>query len=220
MKEMLMFFGDSTVLGVGSNSSGWPDLGGHYLKSRFYQECLGDFILYNLGVDGDNSEKLLRRLEKELVARLRDGYRLTVFIAIGLNDSQYDSAENKLRVSPRQLGINLGEMLSICRKYSAEAVFVTPVPVDESRTNPIPHHPERSYRNSLLLNYVEEIEKFGKYNNAQILNFYRTLTSKADYASPHNSYDGLHPSDMGYHILASIFVDFFEPQLLDRTKGR
>lgn len=60
----------------------------HYQREAVSGRRVDPPTLFNLGVSGDESADLLKRLRPETVARQWPGEELTVILAIGLNDAR------------------------------------------------------------------------------------------------------------------------------------
>src|SRR5688572_27763446 len=80
-----LFFGDSITYGEYDGVfGGWVDILKRYALQQFH-EGKDELILFNLGIGGETTEGLLKRMPYELSARnAADGN--IVFIAYGAND--------------------------------------------------------------------------------------------------------------------------------------
>lgn len=161
-------FGDSITWGACDYK-----YGGWATRLRNYFEERGDTVLgadekavdvevCNLGISGDNTDDLLKRVELEAIAREPE----MIIFAIGINDSQYLGGDkNKLRVSFNNFIFNLNELVRVARKFTNKIVFVGLTDVDESKTKPIPWSPAKSYDNALIAKYDSAIKDFCKEKN-------------------------------------------------------
>lgn len=122
-------FGDSIVWGANDfEKGGWVE--------RLKVHCLQDGSnrdVYNLGISGDNTDKLLKRLEFETTLREPD----VIVLAIGINDSQYISTKDNHRIGLEKFKDNLSELTKISKKFTDKIIFVGLTMVNEARTMPI-----------------------------------------------------------------------------------
>lgn len=184
----ICIFGASGTWGANDH-----ELGGWVERLKLYcLESFDDVTVYNLGVSGDNTIKLLRRFAVEAAARKPD---LIVF-SIGTNDSQSVDTIGNHRVPPENFEINLGELRSAALKYTNKIVFVGLPRVDEKRTMPIPWSPTKYYDNSSLAKYDGIVQSFCEKNAIPWVDISQLLTSD-------DLDDGLHPNARGHQ---KIFV--------------
>lgn len=112
--------------------------------------------VFNLGVSGDTTERLLKRFEVEIKARGPN----VVMIGIGLNDSSFRISNNGPQVNQNDFKKNLEKLLQIARKYVDDIIFVGLTRVDEKKTNPIPWNADACYKNEDARKYDDIIKKF------------------------------------------------------------
>src|SRR3989338_5799563 len=125
----IVIFGDSITWGAYD-----PDQGGWATRLRNYFEAKDDEInIYNLGIPGDTTADLLKRIEIE--ARSREPK--VIIIAIGINDARFIHSTHSLRVSPEEFQQNITKLNSIAQEFTNKVVFVGLTVVDESKTAPI-----------------------------------------------------------------------------------
>lgn len=195
---VILTFGSSTTLGEWDQKGGWADR----LRDFAYQKAAATNFtnyadVYNLGIDGDNSERLIKRFENEIQARIYGEKDLIIFIAIGLNDSQYLLEEKHNWIQPEDFENNLHTLLDTARKYNSRIVFVSLTPVD-NRVDPIPWKKEAAYRMEYIQSYNEIIKKICNRNKLPFIDilekFLQTGVDKI-------LQDGLHPTTQGHEII-------------------
>ncbi len=119
MEMRVLVFGDSVVLGTWDSLGGWVDrLKQHYHKR--YIESGGEekVQIYNLGIGGEGSQKLLFRIENEIQARWDDRWPTAIVIATGTNDSRLLHGTT-LQATEDQFRKNLRDILEKCKSYTA-----------------------------------------------------------------------------------------------------
>lgn len=179
----ICIFGDSTVWGAYDS-----EFGGWVARLRKYLEEKNDEIeIYNCGVSGDNTEKLLRRFEVEANAREPE----VIIFAIGINDSQYLQLENKHRVEIKTFEDNLKLLFEKARKITNKIIFLGLTKVDESKTTPTPWEKNKFYTINSILKYNTIIKSFCEKNKIPFINLFDELTKE-------DLDDGLHPNSQGH----------------------
>jgi lysophospholipase L1-like esterase len=179
----ICIFGDSIAWGYyDPDGGGWADR----LKN-YYVASDKDVDVYNLGISGDHTGKLLKRLEAEIEARVPE----IIIFAIGINDSKLVHSEGKNGVIVEEFRSNLDEIMEIARKQTDKIIFVGLTDVDESKTDPIPWNLDRSYKDEYINQYEEVLENFCKENNVSFIKL-AGLIKKGEL------HDGLHPNTSGH----------------------
>lgn len=195
---IILTFGSSTTLGEWDEKGGWADR----LRDFSYKKAAeANFVeyadVYNLGVDGDNSNRLIKRFENEIQARIYGEKELTIFIAIGLNDSQYVLKEKHNWIQPQDFKNNLHKLLEITKKHQAHVVFIGLTPVDK-RVDPIPWKKEAAYRMEYISKYNDMIKNFCSENK---LAFIDILNKFIEIGVEKVLQEGLHPTTLGHEII-------------------
>ncbi len=194
----ILIFGDSITWGAYD-----PEQGGWATRLRNYFEGKDkDIDVYNLGVSGDTTADLLKRLAPE--AESRDP-NLIIF-AIGINDTQFLHSTNSRRVSADEFRNNIAKLFSIGKKFTDKIVFVGLNAVDETRTTPSSWNHDKSYLNQNISEFNNIIEEFCKNNNLKFIPTYGLLTN-ADLI------DGLHPNTKGHVKIFNQIKFVVEPML-------
>ncbi len=88
MKKIVygLFFGDSITYGEYDGVfGGWVDILKRYALQKFHEGNGDELILFNLGIGGETTEGLLKRMPVELEARNSADGNL-IFISYGAND--------------------------------------------------------------------------------------------------------------------------------------
>lgn len=106
---MKLTFGDSITYGVDSDVNGWANMLRSLIERR-HKDAYYD--VYNLGIPGDTSRGLLRRIKGELVPRSCGHKNTYVVINIGGND-----------IMKAEFMFNLENIIEICKDFSSN-IFV------------------------------------------------------------------------------------------------
>ena len=180
MTERICIFGDSIVWGAVDSLGGWASR----LRSHFEKDS--DIEVYNLGISGNTSEDLVKRIEEEAKARNTE----LIIIAIGANDSAYDS-KKKNKIPLEEYEKNLREILNISRKYADKIILVSPINVDEKRTMPVFWNKEKFLDNKTIENYGKVVKKLASKEKIGFIDLFGSLEDE-------DLEDGLHPNSKGH----------------------
>lgn len=136
MNKIICVFGDSVLWGWGLPFRvGWVNLFRNYIEEK------SDFVmhLYDLGIDMDTTEDVLKRFDAEAIARKPD----MIIFAIGINDSvyrkkDYRKIKNYPIITKDIFEKNIYLLIEKARKFTEEIVFVGLCLGDERLTMPLP----------------------------------------------------------------------------------
>lgn len=197
-----IIFGDSIAWGAWDREGGWAARLKKFLDEKIISSNFTVYHpVYNLAIDGDNTQELLPRFEQELAARINPQSPTTVIIAIGINDSQIELSTNTNKTSPDMFAHNLRSLVYDTKKYDAKVVFVGLTPVDEKAVYPIPWKQTHGYTNAEIKKFDNIIKKLSEENNAGYIGLINTFPEKFEDLL----IDGLHPNDEGHkHIFENI----------------
>jgi lysophospholipase L1-like esterase len=151
--------------------------------------------VFNLGVAGDTSSDILKRVCFEVEARCTDESSNNVLIiAVGVNDSQYDITTGVCRVPVEQTITNFTDILRLTKKHISKTVFVGLADVVDSRLDPVPWVPTHTYNNGMIKTYNNTIASFAKDNNTTFISLESVFGDVAEACLP----DGIHPNEEGH----------------------
>jgi len=193
--------GDSISFGRGESPSiGWSGRLKNYFESLDFHNCL-----FNLGIPGDNSERLLKRIETEIKFRIRyirPGDKFIVMVAIGINDSRGIGTINNLETKPAKFESNINKIIQTAKKYTENIVVVGLTPVHENITSPFEN---TFFTNDRIQEYDEILKTSSKKNKVYYINIFSKI-SKFNYKKM--LVDGVHPNKKGYEEMYKIIKDF------------
>jgi lysophospholipase L1-like esterase len=213
MNNRILIFGDSITWGAKDSEGGWAAR----LKKHTDNQVVGgkeDYdTIYLLGISGDNTDDLLKRLKDELISRVDEDSNMVVMIAIGINDSQFDISNKENRIPIDIFKENLNNILRIANRHAERTVFVGLTPVDDSLLHPMPWKPTHGYSNAHVNKYDGIIRKVAKENKKPFINLYEHFL-KRDYKKLLS--DGLHPNPKGHKVIyEKIFAELKALKLLE-----
>lgn len=193
----ILVFGDSIAYGACDKDGGWVLRLRKFLDKNTPVEPETHFLVYNLGISGDNTSKLVERVEVECRAREPE----IIIFAIGMNDSYYINSKDNPRVKLVDFQNNLDKLLKIAEQFTKNIIFVGLTKADESRTMPVAWDSQQYYDNDNINKYDSVIKKFCKENKLKYIPMF-DLLDKTDLE------DGSHPNSKGHQKMLEIVKDF------------
>lgn len=198
----ILVFGDSISYGAWDKEGGWVSRLKKYLDISQPKE----HDVYNLGIPIDeSSEEVLKRFIPETKARLGSEKEYIIIFSIGVNDSQFINSKNNFRTKPEKFRENIQKLINLAQRFTSKVIFISLAPVDESKTDPIPWVPDRSYKNSYIKKYNEMIKAICKENKIYFIEFFNKLI-RSDYKRTLD--DGIHPNAKGHQKIFETIKDF------------
>jgi|SRR5690606_28068731 len=201
-----LFFGDSITYGEYDGVyGGWVDLLKRYCHSK-YKEGANEVNIFNLGIGGETTFGLLKRLPIELEAR-KSPNKNVVFIAYGANDLAY--INNKPNTYPNQFEQNIQKAISIVKEITSIVYLLNILPIAnafdgvETSTGKI-----RKSEDIIAFNQI--INDVANQNNVQYIDTYSIFFSNKEQLL---SNDGIHPNEHGYVLISEIIKPIIENYL-------
>jgi len=84
----ILIFGDSITYGAWDKEGGWV----RRLR-KFLDENYEDYLIYNLGISGNNTDDLIERFEFETKQRLKENDETIIIFAIGVGLTPVDETK-------------------------------------------------------------------------------------------------------------------------------
>lgn len=207
-KFQILIFGASTTHG------NWDELGGwsHRVRSYVINRVINDpenlrGHVFNLGVPGDKTETVLKRIPSETQVRLF--YPETcIIIGVGGNDSTVDENE-KPTVSDEIFERSQQQLIDVSKKFTDNIIMMGYNPVDENRTTNW-HGRNLSYTNKQIGKFNSIVKSLCQKNNIDFVDVFTQLTSGGNHLQ--YIFDGLHPNTQGHEkIFESVrpYIDKF-----------
>lgn len=200
----VLVFGDSVAQGCWDSEGGWVD--------RLKREMNGAYVssggatkvqVINLGIGGESTNALLKRLRAEIEARVWHGWQLAFIFCTGTNDVRV--IDGVVESTPEQFRQNNEAIMHIAQEYSDRILFVGQPPLAQPELN----FKGKIYNDTQIAAYErvqqETVEAAG-------MAYVRTRPAFESRAGEvlHVA-DGVHPNDTGHRIIA----DLIRPWLAD-----
>lgn len=203
----ILIFGTSITYGAWDKEGGWVTRLRKYIDNKIIgSNNTYHYLLYNLGVSGDNTLGLLERFDIETKLRIGDEDTIIIF-SIGTNDSQFVNITGQNRVSPEEFEKNLKKLIDMARKYTDKILMTGIMPVDDKKMDPIPWSPEKSYKNEFIKQYDALVKKVCSEKKIDFIEMLDEFM-KEDYKTL--LYDGVHPNAQGHEKIYEIVKNHLE----------
>lgn len=144
--------------------------------------------VYALGIPGETTVGLLKRLDAELKSRTPN----TIIIGIGINDTIYIKTKQQETISINEFISNINKIIAIATTYTNNILILGLTNVIEEHTTPILWNDDEMYFNSTIKEYDNLLEEYCKTNNIQYLKMF-DLLQQTDFSD-----DGIHPNERGH----------------------
>lgn len=209
----ILFFGDSITQGFWSVEGGWVEkIRKHYdgISMRDLSQTIRPTV-FNLGISGDTTRGLLKRIENETLARKWEDDPLVVAIAIGTNDDLFESDEQW--VKPEEFRANLEKIVAILEPITTAILFIGNPACDEAKTTPVSWG-DFSYTNHELARSEKAIAEVAESHGLAFVPIFDGFKAKLD-SGEDLLMDGLHPNDAGHKYMADCVLPALD-QLIDK----
>jgi len=201
-----LFFGDSITYGEYDGVfGGWVDILKRYALQKFH-EGKDELILFNLGIGGETTEGLLKRMPHELAARnAADGN--IVFIGYGANDLAVK--DGKQIVDPEQFRNNMKTAVEHAKQYSSDIYLVSILPFSQ-KVDGVVTASGKLRINEDVIKYNQLIQEIADENGLIYIDFYTAFLQDREILLFE---DGVHPNEKGYGMMAEIAIPIIEKYL-------
>ncbi|WP_084680380.1 SGNH/GDSL hydrolase family protein [Chryseobacterium luteum] len=208
MKKMIygLFFGDSITYGEYDGVfGGWVDILKRYALQQFH-EGNNELILFNLGIGGETTEGLLKRMPYELAAR-NSAEGNIVFIGYGANDLAIRNGVSM--VNPVQFRSNMIKAIQHAKQYTNDIYLVSILPVSRE-IDGVKTATGKLRTNEEVLVYNRILKDLAVENSLHYIDFYAAFLGDKEILL---SGDGVHPNEKGYGIMAETAIPIIEKYL-------
>lgn len=141
----IFIFGDSLVIGRGIGfEKSWPV----FLSRSISTEDQRNIIIFNLGIPGNTSGDVAKRIDLELKLRTKKSSNKdpnTIIIQIGINDAKNIKSVGNTQTNLFQFSKNINNIIRSAKKYSKRIYFLGITPVEESKSKEVGKYYFRNY---------------------------------------------------------------------------
>lgn len=208
MKKMIygLFFGDSITYGEYDGVfGGWVDILKRYALQK-YNEGSNELILFNLGIGGETTKGLLKRMPHEMKARnSADGN--FIFISYGANDLAIKNGNQM--VNPAQFKINIENAVMMAKEY-ADNIYLSSILPISSRIDGIQVASGKIRKNEDVEQYNAILKQIASKKSLVYVDFHSVFLQNKELLL---SKDGVHPNEKGYGMMADFVLPIIEKYL-------
>jgi acyl-CoA thioesterase-1 len=208
MKKMTygLFFGDSITYGEYDGVfGGWVDILKRYALQQFH-EGSNELILFNLGIGGETTEGLLKRMPHELAARNSPEGNV-IFIGYGANDLTIKNGTQM--VTSDQFKDNIKTAVQHAKQYSSDIYLVSVLPFSK-KVDGIETAAGKFRTNAEVLVYNQILKDIATESALHYIDFYAAFVDDKEILL---SADGVHPNEKGYGVMAETAISIVEKYL-------
>lgn len=209
MKKIVygLFFGDSITYGEYDGVfGGWVDILKRYALQKFHEGNGDELILFNLGIGGETTEGLLKRMPVELAARNSADGNL-VFISYGANDLAIK--DGAYIVEPEKFKENIKIAVQHAKQFSKDIYLVSILPIAQ-KIDGVVVGSGKLRTNEEVIVYNQILKDIAVENSLSYIDFYNAILDDKEILL---SEDGVHPNEKGYGIMAEIAIPIIEKYL-------
>lgn len=209
MKKIIygLFFGDSITYGEYDGVfGGWVDILKRYALQKFHEGNGDELILFNLGIGGETTEGLLKRIPHELKARnSADGN--IIFLSYGANDLAVK--DGKQVVESEKFKNNITTAVNHARQFSNEIYLVSILPFSE-KVDGVVVSSGKLRTNEEVIVYNQILKDLAAEHSLGYIDFYSAFLEDKEILL---SADGVHPNEKGYGMMAEVAIPIIEKYL-------
>ncbi|KMQ69052.1 peptidase [Chryseobacterium sp. FH2] len=201
-----LFFGDSITYGEYDGVfGGWVDILKRYALQK-YNEGSNELILFNLGIGGETTEGLVKRIPHEMKARnSADGN--IIFLGYGANDLAVKDGSQM--VDPTQFKTNIEAAIQAAELYSDDIYLVSILPISEKIDGKISATGKIRTDEDVLV-YNQILKDISVENSLSYIDFHSVFLDDKEILL---SADGVHPNEKGYGMMAETAIPIIEKYL-------
>ncbi len=203
MSKRIIIFGTSITWGAWDpEGGGWVNRLRKYIELGIENEKIKDeIIVYNLGIDGDNSDKIVKRFEGEYKNRTIYEAEDFIIFDMGTNDASYRESLQSNEVPLKKYKENILQLIKKAKHYTNNIIFIGITNIDDTKTNPIPWNKDAYYKNKNIKDYNLALKDLSKNNDVKFIDM-------ADLITKEDLEDGLHPNAGGHEKIFQKVKDF------------
>ncbi|MEN2435221.1 GDSL-type esterase/lipase family protein [Weeksellaceae bacterium A-14] len=199
----VLFFGDSITYGEYDGVfGGFADILKRFSLAEFTSEKAKEVTIYNLGIPGETSEGILKRIEPEIQARISDRHD-AVFLFYGANDLA--QKEGRYLVPVKDFALHISAVVDIALKFTKNIYIISILPLGDHIDGKITPN-GKIRRESDVSDYNSHLKRISTLKNIRYLDLHDLFSGSKEKLL---SSDGVHPNGKGYRFIA----DYLRPLL-------
>lgn len=198
----VLVFGDSITYGAWDTEAGWVErLKRDAHKQTVESQGTDKLQIINLGIGGDSSNKILKRMKTEIEARYSASWPFVFIITFGANDERSIDAEIETPIE--QFENNVREIIALAKQHSNKILFLGIPPISK----PTVEFKGQEYSDERVKHYEERMQMIVKEAGLPFVPM-RPAFEQVGFENLY-AYDNIHPNDKGHQLIA----DLVRPEL-------
>ena len=200
----ILIFGDSITYGAWDTEAGWVErIKREAHRQTILSEGKNKLQVINLGIGGDTSTKILKRMPAEIEARYSASWPFVFLITFGANDERI--MNDKIETPMEKFETNVREIVTIAKSHSDKILFLGIPPIGK----PVVEFKGQEYSDERVKEYEQKLQTIVE--DAGLL--FVPIRPAFEAAGLDNlyAYDDIHPNNKGHQLIA----DTVKP-ILDR----
>lgn len=190
----ILVFGDSITYGAWDTEAGWVErLKRNAHKQTIESEGANKLQIINLGIGGDSSTKILKRMPSEIESRHSASWPFVFVITYGANDER--SIYGKVETSIEQFEANTKEIIAIAKKHSDKILFAGIPPIGKQ----VVEFKGQEYSDERVKQYEQRLQAIIEEAGLSFVSI-RPAFEQAGLESLY-AYDSIHPNDKGHQLI-------------------
>lgn len=192
----VLVFGDSITYGAWDTQAGWVERIKRIAHEKTIQSEGKDKVqVINLGIGGDTSTKILKRMPGEIEARYSASWPFVFIITFGANDER--SIDGKIETPVEQFEANVKEIISLAKQHSDKILFLGIPPIGK----PVVEFKGQEYSDERVKEYEQLLQTIVEDAGLPFVPI-RPAFEQAGLGGLY-AYDFIHPNDKGHQLIAN-----------------
>jgi len=206
MNTRVLVIGDSIVYGAWDTAGGWVDRVKAVMHARAVETQGATKVqVFNMGVGGDSSTRVLARLEHDITTRYKAGWPPVLVLSFGTNDGR--EKDGQAETSIEEFEQNVRDIIGIAQKYSDKILFVGTVPLGQ----PSVVFKDHEYFDDRVRSYDEKLREVVAEAGIRYVSL-RTVF-EAHGLDGLYAYDVVHCNDAGHALIAATVLPVLDELL-------
>lgn len=202
----VLVFGDSITYGAWDTQAGWVE---RIKRTMHERTVLSDgktkVQVMNLGIGGDTSTRILKRMSTEVEARYSANWPFIFVITFGANDER--SIDGKTETSIDLFETNVRDIIAIATSKSGKVLFLGIPPLGK----PIVSFKGQEYSDERIVKYEQLLKSIVEEAGIPFVPI-RPVFEQVGLEGLYSS-DFIHPNDKGHELIAATVAPYLNKLL-------
>ena len=205
----VLVFGDSITYGAWDTESGWVErIKKDAHRQTVESEGKNKLQIINLGIGGDSSTKILKRMPDEIEARYSASWPFVFVITFGTNDER--SIDGIIETPIEQFEENVRKIISHAKNHSDKIVFVGIPPIGEQ----VVEFKGQEYSDERVKEYEKKLKEIVEQSGVTFIPI-RPVFEEAGMEDLY-TYDNIHPNNKGHELIAKAVKPILDGLLAEK----